>query len=235
MTNYAGLERQLTSVLHLSRRPVAVSFRNTPPNGVPALTGSQPSGCSFWRLAAAGRVFYTVPSDHFNCPIGSFTHNITLPEDRQIELRRTLGLMIDIGYIRLEEVPSLPRLPKAPPVTIYSPLAEAPVDADVVLVAGTPSNLMLLHEAALRAGMKALPMLGRPTCMAIPAALSGGIASSLGCIGNRVYTDVPDDQLYTVVSGRDLPVMADELETVMSANETLSEYHRGRRASLTSA
>ena len=128
MTNYAGLEHQLTSVLHLSRRPVAVSFRDTPPDGVPALTGSQPSGCSFWRLAAAGRVFYTVPSDHFNCPIGSFTHNITLPEERQVELTRTLGLMIDIGYIKLEEIPNVPRLPKTPPVTIYAPLAEAPVD-----------------------------------------------------------------------------------------------------------
>jgi uncharacterized protein (DUF169 family) len=120
-------------------------------------------------------------------------------------------------------------------VTIYAPLAESPVAADVVIVAGTPSNLMLLHEAGLRAGMKALPMLGRPTCMAIPAALSGGIASSLGCIGNRVYTDVPDDQLYTVVSGRDLPLIVDELDTIVSANETLAEYHRGRRASLASA
>jgi uncharacterized protein (DUF169 family) len=235
MMNYAGLERQLTTVLHLSRRPVAVAFRDTPPDGVPALTGSQPSGCSFWRLAADGQVFYTVPSDHYNCPIGSYTHNITLPEERQVELKQTLGLMIDIGYLQMEEIPSMPRLPKTPPVTIYAPLAESPVAADVVIVAGTPSNLMLLHEAGLRAGMKALPMLGRPTCMAIPAALSGGIASSLGCIGNRVYTDVPDDQLYTVVSGRDLPLIVDELDTIVSANETLAEYHRGRRASLASA
>lgn len=235
MANYAGLERQLTSVLHLSRRPVAVAFRDTPPDGVAALTGSQPSGCSFWRLAAGGRVFYTVPSDHFNCPVGSFTHNITLPEERQVELTRTLGLMIEIGYIQMEEIPSVPRLPKTPPVTIYAPLAETPVDPDVVLVAGTPSNLMLLHEGALRAGKNALPMLGRPTCMAIPAALSGGIASSLGCIGNRVYTDIPDDQLYIAVSGPDLPAISEQLVTIAAANETLAEYHRGRRASLASA
>jgi uncharacterized protein (DUF169 family) len=235
MINYAGLERQLTSVLHLSRRPVAVAFRDTPPDGVPALTGSQPSGCSFWRLAAGGQVFYTVPSDHFNCPIGSYTHNITLPEERQVELKRTLGLMIDIGYLQMEEIPGLSRLPKTPPVTIYAPLAETPVDADVVVVAGTPSNLMLLHEAALRAGKNALPMLGRPTCMAIPAALSGGIASSLGCIGNRIYTEVGDDQLYTVVSGPDLPAISERLVTIVSANATMAEYHRGRRASLASA
>jgi uncharacterized protein (DUF169 family) len=235
MMNYAGLERQLTTVLHLSRRPVAVAFRDTPPDGVPALTGSQPSGCSFWRLAAGGRVFYTVPSDHFNCPIGSYTHNITLPEERQVELKRTLGLMIDIGYLQMKEIPSVPRLPKTPPVTIYAPLAETPVDADVVVLAGTPSNLMLLHEAALSAGKNALPMLGRPTCMAIPAALSGGIASSLGCIGNRIYTDVPGDQLYTVVSGPDLAAITEQLATVVAANVTLSEYHRGRRADLASA
>jgi uncharacterized protein (DUF169 family) len=235
MTNYAGLEHQLTSALHLSRRPVAVAFRDTPPDGVPALKGSQPSGCSFWRLAASGEVFYTVPSDHFNCPIGSYTHNITLPEERQVELKRTLGLMIDIGYIQMEEIPSVPRLPKTPPATIYAPLAETPVDPDAVLVAGTPANLMLLHEAAIRAGKTAQPMLGRPTCMAIPAVLPGGIASSLGCVGNRVYTDVAEDQLYTVVSGPDLPAIAEQLTTIIAANATLADYHQDRRTSLASA
>ena len=235
MTDYAGLERQLTNSLHLSRRPVAIAFRETPPAGVPALDGSQPSGCSFWRLAAAGQSFYTVPSDHYNCPVGSYTHNIPLPKEREAELMQTLSLMVNVGYLRMEEVPGIPRLPATPSVTIYSPLAMTPVDPDAVLLAGTPARLMLLHEAATRAGRTPLPLLGRPTCMAIPAALSAGVASSLGCIGNRVYTGIADDEFYTVVAGKDLASVIAEMGTILSANDALTDYHNGRRASLASA
>jgi len=42
-------------------------LQKTPPAGVPNFTGTEPSGCSFWRLAASGRTFYTVPGDHYNC------------------------------------------------------------------------------------------------------------------------------------------------------------------------
>jgi uncharacterized protein (DUF169 family) len=232
MSDYAQIERRLTDVLQLSRRPVAIAFRETPPDGVLQLSGSQPSGCSFWRLAAAGEAFYTVPSDHYNCPVGSYTHNIPLPPEREAELTGTLGLMAKVGYIKMEEIPGISRLPKTPPVTVYAPLSQTPVTPDAVLVAGTPAKLMLLHEAATRAAKQLLPLLGRPTCMAIPAALSGGVASSLGCIGNRIYTGIADDQFYTVVAGTDLNAIVRELDTIVSANAQLAEYHQDRRATL---
>ena len=78
--DFAAVEQQLTVRLLLTRRPVAIAFRESPPAGVAKLSGTQPSSCSFWRLAAAGQVFYTVPSDHYNCPVGSYTHNIPLPK-----------------------------------------------------------------------------------------------------------------------------------------------------------
>src|SRR5437773_12570807 len=204
MTDYRIVERQLTGALGLPRRPVAVAFRSSPPPGVPKFSGIVPSGCSFWRLAAAERTFYTVPADHHNCPIGSYTHNIPLPPERAAELPQTLGLMTELGYLKMEEVPGIPRLPQTPSVVIYAPLAEAPVDPDVVLVAGMPGRVMLLLAAALRAGVTAQPsMLGRPTCMALPAALAGGTTASTACIGNRIYTDLGDDELYVMVPGRD--------------------------------
>ena len=232
MTDYAQIERRLTDVLSLSRRPVAVAFRESPPAGVSKLSGTQPSGCSFWRLAAGGHVFYTVPSDHYNCPVGSYTHNIPLPPEREAELTGTLGLMVNIGYIKMEEVPGVPRLPQTPAVAVYAPLSQTPVPPDTVVVAGTPAKLMLLHEAATRAQRNVQPLLGRPTCMAIPAALTGGVASSLGCIGNRVYTGVADDQFYTVLAGSDLDAIVTELDTIVAANAQLAEYHQGRRATL---
>jgi len=92
---------------------------------------------------------------------------------------------------------------------------------------------MLLNEAAMRVGVGSrVPMLGRPTCMALPAALSAGTLSSLGCIGNRVYTDVGRDQLYTVVRGSDLSRIADSLDVILRANETLADYSRNRRQQL---
>jgi uncharacterized protein (DUF169 family) len=209
-----------------------VAFRDAPPPGVTKFVGTQPSGCSFWRLAAAGQTFYTVPEDHFNCPIGSYTHNIPLPEPRQPELMQTLTLMTEIGYLRMEEVPGVPQLPKTPGVVIYAPLGQTPVDPDVVLVSGKPGRLMLLHEAATRAQTSSTPLLGRPTCMGIPAALSGGIASSLGCVGNRVYTGIVDDDFYTVIANRDLAAVVDQLATITSANATLAQYHQERRAAL---
>jgi uncharacterized protein (DUF169 family) len=235
MTDYAALEQSLFSSLGLTRRPVAIAFRATPPAGVPKLDGSQPSGCSFWRLAAEGKTFYTMPPDHFNCPVGSYTHNIALPPEREPELMQTLSLMSDLGYIRMEEVPGVPRLPQPPGVVIYAPLAAAPADPDVVMIAGPPGRLMLLHEAATRASKSALPMLGRPTCMAIPASLGGGVVSSLGCIGNRVYTGITDAEFYTAIAGKDIAAIAEQLATIVNANTQLENYHRGRRAALSTA
>jgi len=114
MMEYRAIERRLVEGLHISRRPVAVTFAVAAPAGTPRSLGTVPSGCSFWRIAATGRTFSTVPSDHYNCVIGSHTHNISLPEERAGELPQMLTLMTGIGYIRMEEVPNIPRLPRMP-------------------------------------------------------------------------------------------------------------------------
>ena len=233
MADYRIIEERLSEVLNPQRRPVAVAFRDTPPVGVPRFTGTEPSGCSFWRIAAGGRTFYTVPSDHYNCPIGSYTHNLPLPQDRTQDLDQTLSFMAEIGYIKMEEVPKIPRLPQPPGVLIYAPLGDTPVEPDVVLFSGRPGRVMLLQEAALRAGVGAqVPLFGRPTCMALPAALAHGVLASTGCIGNRVYTDVGEDELYVAVPGKDLTRIVEEAQTIAAANAKLSEYHRRRRQAL---
>lgn len=238
MSNYAALEQRIMRSLNLRKRPVAVKFQiaqDAVPVGVEKFTGTEPSGCSFWRLAAAGRTFYTVPADHYNCPIGSYTHNIALPPERAKELDQTLGLMVQIGYVKMEEVPGIPRLPKMPGAIIYSPLGSSPSAPDVVLFAGPAAEIMVLNEAAQRAGIAAeIPMLGRPTCMGLPAAMAHGTIVSSGCIGNRVYTDLGEGELYAIVRASDLPRIVDELDTVVAANTQLSQYHRSRRESLAS-
>jgi uncharacterized protein (DUF169 family) len=236
MTDYSSIERCLAEALDLPRRPVAVAFLQAPPACVAKFEGSMPSGCSFWRLAAEGRTFYTVAADHYNCPIGSYTHGIDLPPDRAPELQQTLGLMGSLGYVKMEEVPGIPRLPEPPGAVVYAPLGETPVDPAVVILSGRPSRLMLLGEAALRAGVSAnAPLLPRPTCMALPAALANGVVTSSSCIGNRVYTGLGEDELYVVVPGRDLEAVVDALQTIVSANAQLADYHRGKRQALATA
>ena len=233
MTDYGSLERQLSENLRLEHRPIAITFRETPPAGIPKFVGTEPSGCSFWRLASEGRTFYTVPSDHYNCPIGSYTHNISLPPERAQELDQVLGFMTSIGYVRMEEVPGIPRLPSTPGAVIYAPLGDTPIDPDVVLFWGRPGRMMLLQEAAIRAGVSSqLPALARPTCMALPAALTKGLVTSTGCVGNRVYTDIEDSDLYVAMAGRDLDRIAAQTETIGAANAKLFEYHRNRRQQL---
>ena len=228
-------EEKLVAVLGLQRRPVAITFCDEIPAGVPAFTGTVPSGCSFWSLASERGVFYTVPSDHYNCPIGSHTHHIALPEGRAQELPDTLNLMAEIGYVRMEEVPMIPTMPKQAAAVVYAPLSEAPLPPDAVILSGRPGKMMLLTEAAIRAGIPTgLPLLARPTCMAIPAALQTGMVTSTGCIGNRVYTGLGEDDLYVVVPGAAIDDLANALDTVASANAKLAEYHTARRSLLTS-
>jgi uncharacterized protein (DUF169 family) len=234
--NWKTLETKFAGAIAMERRPVAVAYLDAVPNGVERFEGSEPSGCSFWRVAADGRTFYTVPENHFNCAVGAYTHNITLSPERESETGQTLQMMFELGYVKPEEVPQIPRLAKAPAVVVYSPLGDAPVAPDVALFACTPRAAMLLNEAANRASVASgTPALGRPTCMALPASLQHGAILSLGCIGNRTYTGLGEDQMYFVLRGQDLAAVAEALDVVTGANAALGDYAKGRRAALSTA
>jgi uncharacterized protein (DUF169 family) len=232
-TDWKELEKKIGAAVKLTRRPVAVAFLEATPAEVERFEGTEPSGCSFWRLAAGGRVFYTVPENHFNCAVGAYTHNIALSPEREKETEQTLKMMFDLGYVKPEEVPQIPRLAKAPAAIVYAPLGETPVEPDVVLFACKPSGAMLLSEAANRAGVgSGAPALGRPTCMALPASMQMGAILSLGCMGNRVYTGLGEDEMYFVLRGKDVGSVADALGVISGANAALQEYATGRRAQL---
>jgi uncharacterized protein (DUF169 family) len=232
-TSWSVLESRFKTAVEFERRPIAVAYLDAAPASVEKFAGSEPSGCSFWRLAAGGKTFYTVPENHFNCAVGAYTHNITLSPEREQETGLTLKFMFDLGYVKPEEIPQIPRLATAPAVVVYSPLGDAPVTPDVVLFACQPRSAMLLNEAANRAGVASgAPALGRPTCMALPASLQHGAIFSLGCIGNRVYTGLKEDEMYFVVRGKDLEAVADALDVVIGANAALSDYAIDRRQTL---
>jgi len=226
--------RRMTELLGLRAAPVAVTFASAAPAGVVRVAKPGPAGCAYWKQAAEGAVFYTEAADHFNCPLGSYTHGVGLPPERAKELEGVVGTMVGLQYIRMEEIGALPRRTEPFKVAVYAPLAEAPVPPDVVLVRGRARQIMLVAEAARAAGLAGdAAAMGRPACAMIPAVLDGpGAVTSLGCIGNRVYTDLGDDELYFTIPGGRIGDVVERLETVLHANRELEQYHQARGASL---
>jgi uncharacterized protein (DUF169 family) len=224
----------LSGLLGLEPAPVAIAFRPAPPAEVRRLERPGAAGCSYWRLASEGRVFYTEAEDHYNCPVGSYTHGVTLPADRAKELEGVVGTMVGLQYIRMEEVPTLPRRTGPFGVAIYAPLADSPVEPDVVLVRGNARQIMLVAEAARAAGVgHDGPALGRPACAMIPEAIQAARGNtSLGCIGNRVYTGLGDGELYFTIPGAALTAVVEKLATIVHANRELEQYHEARRQAL---
>lgn len=226
--------RRLTELLGLHTPPVAVTFAAAAPAGIARVSRPGPAGCAYWKQAAEGAVFYTEAADHFNCPVGAYTHGVGLPPERAKELEGVVGTMVGLQYIRMEEVGALPRRKEPFRVAIYAPLAEAPAPPDVVLVRGRARQIMLVAEAARAAGLEGdRAAMGRPACAMIPAVLDGpGGLTSLGCIGNRVYTGMGDDELYFTIPGGKVGLVVERLEAVLHANRELEKYHEARRISL---
>jgi uncharacterized protein (DUF169 family) len=228
------MSEQLQELLGLETPPIAVTFHDTPPDDVPRVEKVEASGCTYWSRAAEGKTFYTEASDHYNCPIGCFTHNVELPDAQIEELESTLNYMYQLGYLTLDDVQSIPTRENSFQNAVYEPLTDMMDTPDVVIVSGKPRQLMLLAEAAIAAEVEIENgAMGRPTCAIVPAVIqSGKGASSLGCIGNRVYTALSDDDFYFAFPGEHIHTIVDKLWMIVNANDNLESYHKERQAEI---
>src|SRR5947209_756161 len=130
---------QLQQAIGLSKPPIAIGFLNEAPAGLEAWKGGAvPAGCAFWRAAMDGRSFYTVPSEHYNCAVGAHTHAMEIPAERGPLLRETIEFMVGSGYLRMEEIPLIPVLPKSPRFVAYAPV----IDGEVTTT--FPVNVVLI-------------------------------------------------------------------------------------------
>jgi uncharacterized protein (DUF169 family) len=228
--NLTTQAKQLQDLLELKWPPISITFRNEPPLDIPKMSESAPSGCTYWKLAAEGQVFYTEASDHFGCPIGAYTHGVSLPPAEGKELEGMIETMVGLNYLKREEVPSIPRREDSFGVAIYAPLPDTPFEPDVVIVRGNAKQMMLLAEATNAAGLaNGGGIMGRPTCAMIPAVLkTQQSAMSLGCIGNRVYNELSDDEFYAAIAGAKLGDILEKLGLIIQANRELQKFHRNR-------
>jgi uncharacterized protein (DUF169 family) len=217
--------------LNLKWPAVAVAFLDQPPAGVARIDHPLASGCAYWKRASEGSTFYTTPEDHFNCTVGAFTHGVSLPEEKQAELMSLVGTMVELKYLRSDEVPAIPRRASPMAVAAYAPLESAPFTPDVVVFRGNARQAMLVSEAARAAGIfDGSTTMGRPACAMIPQAMaSASGTASLGCIGNRVYTGLADDEMYVAIPGSGLARTMEKLDEILTANAELEKFHQNRR------
>jgi len=230
--SWTACGKQLRRLLDLALPPVAIAFQASPPSNMTRIDEPAPAGCGYWRLAAEGKIFYTEASDHYTCPVGAHTHGVDLPADVVRELNGLVETMVQMQYITMDEIPAIPRRTAPFGVAMYAPLSAAPFEPELVLVRGTTQQLMLLAEAAQAVGLAGGgATMGRPTCAILPRALQSRQATaSFGCIGNRVYTGLGDDEGYYVIPGGKIAEVVARLGAIVEANQRLRDFHTERAA-----
>lgn len=228
--DWAAIAATLSSSLHLQQPPVAVSFSDAQPTGVPMHAGRVPAGCRFWEDAAAS-AFATTASDHYRCAIGVYTHNLAPPPEQQTDLADALKVFADLGYVRAEDLPQIPVLQAKPKYVIYSPLARSPLTPDVVLLFVNANQTLILSEATQQVESQVAPAMGRPACAVVPQVMNTKRAAlSLGCCGARAYLDVLSDEIAIfAIPGGKLLAYTERIEALTKANTVLSQFHQIRR------
>jgi uncharacterized protein (DUF169 family) len=228
----------LKEILGLQKEPIAIGFLDAAPEGLSQWNGTEvPAGCAFWEKAASGQAFYTVPSDHYNCAVGSYTHKIDLPESRAGELMETLEFMAENNYVAMSEVPGIPTLSKTPAVVAYAPLDQASFKPDVVLLSLKPAQAMIIYEAAVKAGAgnPLTNALGRPACAVLPLTLASEATSiSLGCKGNRTFTGLSDDEMYVSIPAEKFTAVMEKLNEAHEANCAMAKFYEEKKAKFAS-
>jgi uncharacterized protein (DUF169 family) len=144
--------------------------------------------------------------------------------------------MSGLDYVRAEEVTAIPVVQHEVKYVAYGPLAELPIDPDVVLLFTHARQSLILSEAASRVDNGIPPAMGRPACAVVPQVLNNGRAAmSLGCCGARAYLDLLSDSVALwALPGAKLNEYCDQIVTLARANKTLAIFHERRKQDIAS-
>ncbi len=228
--DFASLTETLATSLALRQPAVAICFSDSIPAGVEAFSGRVPAGCRFWEEAAV-KTFATSAADHNLCAIGVYTHRLEPSANQQTDLSDALEVFKQLGYVREEDLASIPVLETQPRYVIYSPLAETPLPPDIVILFVNAIQTLILSEATQQVESQNPPAMGRPACAVVPQVMrTGRAALSLGCCGARAYLDgLTDDVAIFAIPGPKLHAYAERIQALAAANSLLSKFHRIRR------
>lgn len=226
---WSELSERLTAALHLTTPPVAITFSGSAPAGVDAFdapmpqptadgrTGRVPAGCAFW-VHGASRTFTTVPEDHRNCSVGSYTHGMIPLEEAATHA--DIGALVEAGWVTPEMFPAIPAVSEAPAFVTYGPLQESPGAPDVVLLRVNPKQLMVLSDA-----LPGLRIEGKPQCHIVALAKeTGEAAASVGCILSRTRTGMPSTEMTCALPGPGLADIIERVEQTAKVDAGVSSY-----------
>ncbi|HWW44793.1 MAG TPA: DUF169 domain-containing protein [Acidimicrobiia bacterium] len=229
MSDWSDLATRLSDALVLGSPPVAITFHDAPPAGIDAFdgpmppasddgrTGRVPAGCVFWTHAL-DRTFSTVAADHGNCSVGSMTHGFRTLEE--VAGHSDVATLLDAGWVTMDIVPEIPVVRTRPGSVTYGPLAETPVDPDVVLLRVNGKQLMVLVDA-----LPGLRIDSKPQCHIVAVAKEEGeVAASVGCALSRVRTGMPATDMTCAIPGSRLPEVVHAVVATAAADTRVARY-----------
>lgn len=227
--DFAQAARTLGDVLGLASPPIAITFSAEAPEGIDAFsdpmpeptpdgrTGSMPAGCVFW-IKAEERTFTTVAADHGNCSVGSLTHGFKTLE--QAAEGADVAALVESQWVSPQVFPEIPTVSEPPRYVTYGPLAQTPIEPDVVFLRLNAKQAMMLHDA-----WPNLRFEGKPQCQIIPIAKEhGDVAVSVGCILSRVRTGLSSNEMACAVPTGLLPSLVDGLQKATAADRAVAAY-----------
>jgi len=223
---------RLTAALRLSVAPVAITFTDTPAEGVPPFagpdarmpdpardgrTGRVPAGCVFW-VHALERTFATLPEDHGNCSVGSLTHGLI---DLETAAQRAdVAALVESGWVSPEVFPAIPVVAKRPAAVIYGPLAEAAQRPDVVLVRASARGVMTIGDA-----VPDLVIEGKPQCHIVAIAKEQNRpAASVGCALSRARTGMSAQEMTCALPGARLEELTEAIVAAAAVDTAVAAY-----------
>jgi uncharacterized protein (DUF169 family) len=226
---WSDLSQRLTSALHLTTPPVSISFTAAAPADLPAFSAPMPvptadgrtgrvaAGCVFW-VHGASDTFTTVPEDHGNCSVGSYTHGMIPLEEAATHA--DVGTLVEAGWVTPDMFPIIPAVSERPGYVTYGPLQETPIDPDVVLLRVNPKQLMVLSDA-----LPGLRIEGKPQCHIVAIAKEQGApAASVGCILSRTRTGMASTESTCALPGPLLADIVDRIERTAAIDAQVSAY-----------
>ncbi len=229
MPDYSNMADDLTELLSLSHPPLAITFRDSHPAGIERYrseyppktedgrTGAVSAGCVFWA-EASDQTFATLPEDHGNCSVGSLTHGMIGLEEAAA--RGDVQALCEAKWVSPEIFPRIATVQSKPAAVIYGPLAETPVDPDIVFLRLNAKQAMQLHAA-----VPSLQFEGKPQCHIIAVAKERRKpAISVGCMLSRVRTGFASSEMTCALPVDQAPGIIEDLRASTRADRLVAGY-----------
>jgi uncharacterized protein (DUF169 family) len=131
-----------------------------------------------------------------------------------------VAALLESGWVTMDVVPQIPVVHERPGAVTYGPLAETPVDPDVVFLRVTGRQLMVLADA-----IPGLRIEGKPQCHIVAIAKEEQVpAASVGCALSRVRTAMPPTEMTCALPASQLPAIVDSIKLHAAADAVVAHY-----------